>query len=122
MVGYYPCRITNFTEEWYSEFQDEYESPIEQKAQTSQAYQQESQLPAESEKKESKWDLKIDNYDEESRGYYQEHRANYGNPQMKQRFRRITRWREHRAERLDRRMGLKIQHHGILLGSQTENS
>ena len=46
----------------------------------------------------------MDDYDEESKEYYQEHRANYGDPQMKQRFRRVTRWREHRAERLDRRM------------------
>ena len=46
----------------------------------------------------------MDDYDEEFKEYYQEHRANYGNPQMKQRFRRVTRWREHRAERLDRKM------------------
>ena len=31
--------------------------------------------------------LKIDDYDEESREYYQEYRANYGDSQMKQRFR-----------------------------------
>ena len=47
----------------------------------------------------------MEDYDEESREYYQEHRANYGNPQMKQRFRRVIRWREYRAECLDRRMG-----------------
>jgi len=47
----------------------------------------------------------MNDYNEESKEYYQEHRANYGDPQMKQRFRRVTRWREHRAERLDRRMG-----------------
>ena len=46
----------------------------------------------------------MDDYDEESKEYYQKHRANYGDSQMKQRFRRVTRWREHRAERLDRRM------------------
>ncbi len=46
----------------------------------------------------------MDDYDEESREYYQEHRANYRDPQMKRRFRRITRWREYRAEHLDRRM------------------
>ncbi len=49
----------------------------------------------------------MDDYDEESREYYQEHRANYGDPQMKQRFRRVTRWREYRAERLDKRMGIE---------------
>ena len=47
----------------------------------------------------------MDDYDEEFKEYYQEHRVNYRDPQMKQRFRRIIRWREHRAERLDRRMG-----------------
>ena len=47
----------------------------------------------------------MDDYDKESKEYYQEHRANYGDPQMKQRFRRVTRWRKHRAERFDRRMG-----------------
>ncbi len=47
----------------------------------------------------------MDDYDEESREYYQEHRANYGDPQMKQRFRRVTKWRKHKAECLDRRMG-----------------
>ena len=26
------------------------------------------------------WDLKMDDYDEESKRYYQEHRANYGDP------------------------------------------
>ena len=49
----------------------------------------------------------MNDYDKESREYYQEYRANYGNPQMKQRFRRVIRWREHRAEHLDRRMGNK---------------
>ncbi len=44
------------------------------------------------------WDLKMDDYDEESKEYYQGYRANHGDPQMKQRFRRVTRWREHRAE------------------------
>ncbi len=47
----------------------------------------------------------MDDWDEESREYYQEYKANYRNSQIKQRFRRVTRWREHRAERLDRRMG-----------------
>ena len=47
----------------------------------------------------------MNDYDEESKEYYQEHRANYGDSQMKQRFRRVTKWREHRAECLDRRMG-----------------
>jgi len=49
----------------------------------------------------------VDDYDKEFREYYQEHRANYENSQMKQRFRRVTRWREYRAEHLDRRMGIK---------------
>ena len=49
----------------------------------------------------------MDDYDEKSKEYYQEHRANYGDLQMKQRFRRVIRWREHRAERLDRRMGIE---------------
>ena len=33
----------------------------------------------------------MDDYNEESKEYYQERRANYGDPQMKQRFRRVTR-------------------------------
>ena len=33
----------------------------------------------------------MDDYDEKSREYYQEYRVNYEDPQMKQRFRRITR-------------------------------
>ena len=49
----------------------------------------------------------MNDYDEESKEYYQEHRANYRDPQMKQKFRRVTRWREHRAERLDRKMGIE---------------
>ena len=64
-------------------------------------------MESENENEESKWDSKIDDYDEESRKYYQEYRVNYGDPQIKQRFRRVTRWREHRAERLDRRMGIE---------------
>ena len=47
----------------------------------------------------------MNDYDEESKEYYQEHRVNYRDPQIKQRFRRITRWKEYRVERLDRRMG-----------------
>src|SRR6266498_3461747 len=97
--------LSEITEEWYPEFQDGYETSHQQEAPTSQAYQQGSQSPIESEDEESKWDSKMDDYDEESKEYYQEHRVNYGDPQMKQRFRRVTRWREHRAERLDRRMG-----------------
>ncbi len=46
----------------------------------------------------------MDDYDEESKGYYQKHRANYRDLQMKQKLKRVTRWKEHRAERLDRRM------------------
>jgi len=34
-------------------------------------------------------------------------RLENGDSQMKQRFRRITRWREYRAKRLDRRMGIE---------------
>jgi len=56
---------------------------------------------------ESKWDLKMDDWDEKSREYYQEYRASYRDLQMKQRFRRTTRWREYRAERLDRKIGTK---------------
>ena len=72
------------TEEWYPEFQDGYEILSQQEAPISQAYQQGSQSPVESEDlEESKWDSKMDDYDEEFREYYQEHRANYGDPQMK---------------------------------------
>ncbi len=102
-----PQTPTEVTEEWYPEFQDGYETPHQQEASTLPTYQQGPQSPIESEDdpEESEWDSKMDDYDEESKEYYQEHRANYGDPQMKQRFRRVTRWREHRAERLDRRMG-----------------
>ena len=104
-----PQTPSELTEEWYPEFQDRYETPPQQEASTSQAYQQGLQLPIESEEdsEESKWDSKMDDYDEESKEYYQEHRANYGDPQMKQSFRRVTRWREYRAECLDRRMSTK---------------
>ncbi len=46
----------------------------------------------------------MDDYDEESREYYQKHRANYKDSQMKQKFKRITRWKKYRTKRLDRRM------------------
>ncbi len=46
----------------------------------------------------------MDDWDEKFRKYYQKHKANYGDSQMKQRFRRVIRWREHRAEYLDRKM------------------
>ena len=49
----------------------------------------------------------MDDWDEKSREYYQEYRVNYRDPQMKQRFRRIIRWRKHRAEHLDKRIGIK---------------
>jgi len=62
-------------------------------------------VESENENEVSKWDLKMDDYDEESREYYQEYRINYEDLQMKQRFRRVTRWREHKAKCLDRRMG-----------------
>ncbi len=80
-------------EEWYPKFQDGYETPSQQETLTLQAYQQGSQSPVESENdnEESKWDSKMDDYDEESKEYYQEHRANYGDLQMKQRIRRVTR-------------------------------
>src|SRR6266498_2643908 len=102
-----PQTLSEITEEWYPEFQDGYETPSQQEAPTSQKYQQgpQSAVELENDNEESKWDSKMDNYDEESKEYYQEHRANYEDPQMKQRFRRVIRWREHRAERLDRRMG-----------------
>src|SRR6266511_3562770 len=98
---------SELTEEWYPEFQDGYETPPQQEAPTSQSYQQGPQSSAETENdnEEAEWDSKMDDYDEESKEYYQEHRANYGDPQMKQKFRRVTRWRKHRVERLDRRMG-----------------
>ena len=48
-------------------------------------------MKAENINEESKWDLKMDDYDEESKEYYQKHKANYEDLQMKQRFRRITR-------------------------------
>ena len=72
-----------------------------------QSYQQGSQLLMESENinKESKWDSKMDDYDKESKEYYQKYKANYGDSQIKQKFRRIIRWREYRTECLDRRMG-----------------
>ncbi len=75
----------------------------------SQVYRQgpQSSVESENDNEELKWNSKMDDYDEESKKYYQEHRANYGDPQMKQRFRRVTRWREHRAERLDRRMEIE---------------
>ncbi len=99
--------LSELTEEWYSEFQDGYKTLPQQEAPTSQVYQQGSQSPVESENENevSKWDLKMDDYDEESREYYQEYRINYEDLQMKQRFRRVTRWREHKAKCLDRRMG-----------------
>ena len=85
--------LSDLTEEWYPEFQDRYESPTEQEASTSQAYQQGSQSPVESgnNNEESKCDSKMDDYDEESREYYQEHKANYRDPQIKQRFRKVIR-------------------------------
>ncbi len=46
----------------------------------------------------------MDDWDEEFKEYYQEYKANYRDPQMKQRCRRIIRWREYRAKRLDRKM------------------
>ncbi len=55
--------------------------------------------------KESKCDLKMNDWDEEFRKYYQKYRVNYGDLQMKQRFKRVIRQREYRMERLDRRMG-----------------
>ncbi len=80
-----PQTLSEITEEWYSEFQDGYETPPQQEVPTSQTYQQGSQSPVESENnnEESKCDSKMNDYDEESKEYYQEHRANYGDPQMK---------------------------------------
>jgi len=48
-------------------------------------------VKSENENEESKWNSKMNDYDEESREYYQKYRANYGDPQMKQRFRRVIR-------------------------------
>ncbi len=53
---------------------------------------------------ETKWNSKMDDWDKKSREYYREYRVNYGNLQMKQRFRRITKRREYIAECFDRRM------------------
>ncbi len=64
----------------------------------------------------------MDDYDKESKEYYQEHRADYRGPQIKQRFRKVTRWREHRAERLDRRMETENTAHGTLPRSQLKDS
>ncbi len=41
--------LSEMTEEWYPEFQDGYETPLQQEVPTSQAYQQGSQSPVESE-------------------------------------------------------------------------
>ena len=49
----------------------------------------------------------MDDQDKESREYYQECKMNYRDLQMKQRFKRITRQREYRAECLDRRMRIE---------------
>ncbi len=46
----------------------------------------------------------MDDWDEESKEYYQKYRANYRDPQMKQRFRKIIRQKEYRVECLDRRI------------------
>ncbi len=63
---------SELTEEWYLEFQDGYEILIEREAPTSWVYQQRSQssVESENENEESKWDLKMDDYDKESREYY----------------------------------------------------
>ncbi len=64
----------------------------------------------------------MDVWNEEFRKYYQKYKANYRNPQIKQRFRKITRWRKHRVKCLDRRMGSKIQHHSTLPKNQQKES
>ena len=61
-------------------------------------------MKSENDNEESKWDSKINNWDKESREYYQEYKANYGDLQMKQRFRKVIRWRKYKVEYLDRRM------------------
>ena len=77
--------LSELTEKQYPKFQDGYEIPVEQETLTVSKYQQGPQSPVESENnnEESKWNSKMDDYDEESKEYYQEHRANYRNPQMK---------------------------------------
>ncbi len=67
-----PQTPLELTEEWYPEFQDGYETPPQQEDSTSQAYQQGPQSPVESEEdnEESKWDLKMDDYNVESKEYY----------------------------------------------------
>ncbi len=82
--------LSEITEEQYPEFQDRYETPIEQEASISQMYQQGLQSLVKSENdnnEETKQDSKMEDWDRESREYYQEHRENYGDPQMKRRFR-----------------------------------
>ncbi len=67
-----PQISSELAEEWYSEFQDRYETPSQQEVLILQAYQQGSQSSVESEddKKESEWDSKMNDYNEESREYY----------------------------------------------------
>ncbi len=63
---------SEITEEWYPKFQDGYETPPQQEVLTSQAYQQgpQSSVESENDNEESKWDSKMDDYDEESKKYY----------------------------------------------------
>ncbi len=105
-----PQTLSELTKEQYLEFQDGYETLTKQEAPISQAYQQGLQLSIESENndnEELKQDLKMDDQDEKSREYYQKHRADYKDLQAKQKFRRIIRWREYKAERLNRRKRTK---------------
>ena len=63
----------------------------------------------------------MDDYDEESREYYQEYRANYGDPQIKQRFRRITDGGNIGLNTLIEEWKLKIPHHDTLSKSQPKD-
>ena len=75
--------LSDQTEEQYLEFQDGYETLTEQKALILQTYQQGSQSSVESENNNNeklKQNSKMDDWDKESREYYQEYRANYRDP------------------------------------------
>ncbi len=75
-MGYYPFRITNpIRTNWkmVSRILRRIWNPFQQETSISQTYQQGSQSPVKSENdnEKSKWDLKMNDYDEEeSREYY----------------------------------------------------
>ncbi len=61
-------------------------------------------MELENDNEELKWDLKINDWNKKFREYYQKHRANYKDLQMKQKFKKVIRWREYRTKCLDRRI------------------